>query len=61
VSITPGPIIDVPIHVDDTDLPFTSGARRRKRIAVVLVLLLLATVGTIVVAAVISQAMNSHT
>lgn len=59
-SLPPAPLIDVPITVDDTDLPFVSGARRRKRLAMILVLLLLATVGAIVVAAIVSQAMNSH-
>jgi hypothetical protein len=57
---THAPLLHVPIGVDDTDLPFVSGARRRKRLAVILVLLLLVTVGTIVVAAVVSQAMNNH-
>ncbi len=54
------PLIHVPIAVDDTDLPFVSGARRRKRLAIVLVLLLLVSVGTIVVAAAVSQAINNH-
>jgi hypothetical protein len=60
VSLPPAPLIDVPITVDDTDLPFVSGARRRRRLAIILVVFLLATVGTIVVTAMISQAMNNH-
>jgi hypothetical protein len=60
VSLPPAPLIEIPITVDDSDLPFVSGAKRRKRLAIILTLLLIATVGTIVVTAMISQAMNNH-
>jgi len=58
--MAPAPLLEIPISVDDSDLPFISGARRRKRMGIIVFLLLLATVGAIVVAAVVSQAMNNH-
>ena len=61
VAPPPAPIdFDVHVSLDEDDLPFVSGARRRKRMAVILVMLLLATVGTIVIAAIVSQAVNNH-
>lgn len=62
VVVAPAPRFDLEVHgsIDDAELPFVTGARRRKRLAFILVFLLLATVGTIVITAIVSQAMNSH-
>ncbi len=62
--VVPAPPASIPIdvgsHDDLEDNPFAKSSRRRKRMVILLVLLLVAGVGSIVVAAAVSQSINNH-
>jgi hypothetical protein len=66
-ALPPPPIASTPVIVDlsrisaaDFDHPFANAARRRRRLAILFVCLLVAAVGSIVVTAIVSQALNDH-
>jgi hypothetical protein len=61
---TPAPVTEFTnlshSEVDLVDIPIEFGGRRRKRVAIFFVSLLVALVAAIVIAAMVSQAMNNH-